>query len=151
MARWALYMIGLGIWLSGGLWLLFHYFFVTSQQFGPQPHPLEPWLLKLHGAFAFGAIWIFGLLCGVHVSRTWQSKLRRGSGVALTVGFAWLILSGYLLYYTGDESNRAVISIIHWTTGLISPVCLACHRIRFRKRAVLRTNLTLTSQRDCPS
>ncbi|HEY1212563.1 MAG TPA: hypothetical protein VGE93_02920, partial [Bryobacteraceae bacterium] len=46
----ALYSIGIGVWLTGGLWLLFHYLLVRQGEFGPQTHPLEPWSLKLHGA-----------------------------------------------------------------------------------------------------
>jgi hypothetical protein len=132
--RWALYIIGIGVWLSGGLWLLFHCFFVERGEFGPKVHPLEPWWLKLHGAFALASIWIFGLLWGVHVSRAWPGMRSRWSGGALAGVFAWLVLSGYLLYYVGDETARSVISALHWGIGLASPVCFGLHRVRLRKR-----------------
>lgn len=48
--HWQLYIIGIGVWLSGGLWLLFHYFFVRQGDFGPVENPLTPWWLRLHGA-----------------------------------------------------------------------------------------------------
>jgi len=140
--RWALYIIGIGVWLSGGLWLLFHYFFVEQGEFGPKIHPFEPWSLKLHGAFAFASIWIFGLLWGVHVSRAWPGLRRRWSGGVMTGVFAWLILSGYLLYYVGNENARSVVSILHWGIGLATPICFAFHRLRVRKRqAILNTHL----------
>ena len=134
--RWALYIIGIGVWLTGGLWLLFHYFFVEQGEFGPKIHPLEPWWLELHGAFGFAAIWIFGLLWGIHVTRAWPGFRRRWSGGFMTGVIAWLILSGYLLYYVGNEDARSVVSILHWGIGLASPFCFGFHRLHFRKRRV---------------
>ena len=132
--RWALYIIGVGVWLSGGLWLLFHHFFVEPGAFGPKIHPLEPWWLKLHGAFGFAAIWIFGLLWGAHVSRAWPGLRRRWSGGLMTGVFAWLIVSGYLLYYVGNENTRSVVSILHWGIGLASPICFGIHRLPIPRR-----------------
>ena len=66
--RLALYVVGCGVWTSGALWLLFHYLLVQQGEFGPKISTLEPWWLKLHGAFAFATLWIFGLLWGVHVT-----------------------------------------------------------------------------------
>lgn len=71
------YSIVAGLWLSGGLWLLLHYFLTSESEFGPQRNPLEPWWLKFHGAFAFAVIWLFGLLWGKHVSLA----LRKGAMV----------------------------------------------------------------------
>jgi hypothetical protein len=132
--RWALYSIGAGVWLSGGLWLLFHYRFAEQGEFGPKIHPLEPWWLNLHGAFGFAAIWIFGLLWGVHVSRAWPGMRRRWSGALMTGTFGGLILSGYLLYYIGSDHARSIVSIVHWGIGLASPICFGVHRLGFRKR-----------------
>jgi hypothetical protein len=131
--RWALYIVGTGVWLTGGLWLLFHYFLVKHGEFGPETNPLEPWWLKLHGAFAFAAVWIFGLLWGVHITKLWHQKHRRRSGVMLTGVFALLILSGYLLYYVGDDRVRPVISALHWGIGLGCPVFFAWHRVKRRR------------------
>jgi hypothetical protein len=109
----AIYVIGVGVWLSGSLWLLFHYFVVHPGPFGPASSPLEPWWLKLHGAFAFAAIWIFGLLWGVHIPAGWSGGRRRGTGGLLVTILGWLVLSGYLLYYLGDETARPLISLLH--------------------------------------
>lgn len=132
--RWALYGIGIGVWLSGGLWLFAHYFLVKQGEFGPQTAPLEPWSLKAHGAFAFAAIWIFGLLWGLHIMVAWPTRRRRLSGAFLTGAFLLLILSGYLLYYVGGDETRSVVSIIHWTLGLAGPIFYVLHRVRFRVR-----------------
>lgn len=132
--RLGLYIVAVGVWLSGGAWLLFHYFFTRQNEFGPVENPLTPWWLRLHGAFGFASIWIFGLLWGVHVTVAWPRHRRRSSGGMLSAVFALLIVSGYLLYYTGDDSIRPVISVLHWGIGLICPVFFLFHRIRIRKR-----------------
>jgi hypothetical protein len=125
--RLGLYIVGLGLWLSGGLWLVYHYWMVQQGEFGPQTNPLEPWWLKLHGAFAFAAIWVFGLLWGVHVTAAWPHGRRRWSGAAMTGVLLLLMLSGYLLYYVGEETARSYVSIVHWTVGLACPLsfCVA--------------------------
>jgi hypothetical protein len=130
--RWVLYIVGTGVWLTGGLWLLSRYFLVKQGEFGPTTNPLEPWWLKLHGAFAFAAVWVFGLLWGIHIAKLWPHKRRRSSGGVLTGIFALLILSGYLLYYVGDDRIRPLISATHWVVGLACPVFFAWHRLRRR-------------------
>jgi hypothetical protein len=133
--RRALYVIGVGVWLSGGLWLLFHYFLTKQGEFGPQSNPLEPWWLKIHGAFAFAATWLFGLLWGTHITVGWRSGRRRASGGVLTGLIFWLVLSGYLLYYAGDDRARSLISIGHWGLGLACPLLYWIHRMRKRASA----------------
>lgn len=130
----AIFIVGIGVWLSGGSWLFFHYFLVKNGPFGPQPNPLEPWWLTLHAAFAFAAIWLFGLLWGVHVATAWPLSRRRSSGVFLAGILGCLIVSGYLLYYAGDELTRSVLSVLHWGIGLACPVFYFLHRLQSPKR-----------------
>ena len=75
-------VIGIGVWTSGVGWLVFHYFMVRKGEFGPEADTLEPWWLKLHGAFAFLALWLCGLLWGLHVVNGWRQNRRRWSGGA---------------------------------------------------------------------
>lgn len=135
--RLSLYVVSLGVWISGGLWLLFHNFPVKRGEFGPEVNPLEPWSLKVHGAFAVAAIWMFGLMWSVHVIRLWPFSWRRWSGGLMAGVVAWLILSGYLLYYVGDDKVRSIVSILHWGIGLAAPVFFLWHRISFRGRVRL--------------
>ena len=128
----AFYLVSLGVWISGGLWLLFHYFLTTQGEFGPQSNALEPWSLKIHGAFAFAATWFFGLLWGTHITVGWHSGRRRSSGAVLTGSISLLVVTGYLLYYVGDDRSRSFISIAHWGVGLICPLLYGVHRIRKR-------------------
>jgi hypothetical protein len=134
--RVAIYMIGVGVWVTGVLWLLFHYFVVHRGPFGPTVSPLEAWWLTLHGAFAFGAIWIVGVLWGVHIPVGWSGRRRHLSGGLLVGILAWLIISGYLLYYLGDEQLRAATSFTHWLIGLIVPIGFLVHRLKRRQNSL---------------
>src|SRR4029453_18717436 len=70
LPRIVIYVVGTGLWLTGALWLLFHYLLKRQGWLGGV-QPLESWWLRLHGAFAFVAIWTFGLLWGTHVVPGW--------------------------------------------------------------------------------
>src|SRR5882757_1305613 len=70
--KWGVYGVVLGIWGSGVAWLVLHYFFRRKSDFGYETHPLESWSIKIHGAFAFGAIAMLGLLWGVHILNGWH-------------------------------------------------------------------------------
>lgn len=133
-----IYLIGLGAWLTGVLWLLLHDFFMQTSEFGMAPHPLEPWSLRAHAAFAFAAIWLFGLLSAAHLQKGWSSRRKRYSGVALASAFVVLILTGYLLYYVGDEHARALLSVLHWVLGVVAPLAYAVHRLRRKAGPVLQ-------------
>src|SRR6185437_5330155 len=65
--RYTVYTAAIGVWLTGALWLIFHYFLQTKGKFGMQQNPLEIWWLKLHGAFSFASIFALGLLWGSHI------------------------------------------------------------------------------------
>ena len=137
--RWGVYLAGFGVWASGLLWVVLHQFFTSHGEFGPEPHPLEPWALKAHGAFAFVALWTLGLLSGAHVLGGWEAGRRRISGIALLALLAFLTLTGYLLYYASGERFRAVVSAAHWAVGLAVPAFFLLHRFaveRVRASAV---------------
>jgi hypothetical protein len=122
------YAIGLGVWASGAIWLVLHNFFMRETAFGPSPHPLEFWSRAAHGAFAFGALWLFGLLWAIHVPQAWRSLRRRWSGTLMFGLFLWLAVSGCLLYYAGDEWLLATATLLHWVVGLAAPVLFGVHR-----------------------
>ena len=143
--RLALYIVGGGSWLSGGLWLLFHYLLPRPGEFATTPHPLEAWWLTAHGAFAFIAIFTFGLLWGVHVVPGWKTRRRRPSGAAVVATVGWLALSGYLMYYLAGEQPRFVAGTLHWTVGLAAPLLFVYHGLR--ARAVRRVRQPLDAER----
>jgi hypothetical protein len=123
----SIFVIGIGLWLSGAAWLLLHYFMLRQTDFGPQHDPLEHWSIVAHGAFAFAAIWIFGLLWGTHIVKRWKAKRHRWSGSLLFAFLALLVVSGYLLYYVGDDQLRELTSKVHWIVGLGLPLPFVLH------------------------
>jgi hypothetical protein len=127
-----IYAIGIGVWLSGVLWLVFHYFVSDQGSLGPVVSPFEVWSLTSHGAFAFAAIFIFGLLWGAHVPARWLPAQRRVSGGSLAGILGWLTVSGYFLYYAGGEEFRAAVSLAHWVVGLAAPLAFLAHGLKRR-------------------
>jgi hypothetical protein len=133
--RVALFAGGIGLWLTGALWLLFHFYIQHQTDFGPMPWPIQHWWLILHGAFAFGALSFLGLLWGVHIPRFWKARRHRLSGATLFGVLLALTATGYLLYYyAGDDDIRDLISRAHWIAGLALPLPFLIHwRVRRRR------------------
>ena len=117
--RTTLYVIALGVWLTGAVWLLYHYFIRSVDQFGFENiHPQQQYWLVAHGIFAVAAAWMFGVLWPGHVLGGWRAKIRRASGGWLFGGVAWLTLTGVALYYIGSTQWREWTSLAHWVIGL---------------------------------
>jgi len=135
--RFAVYAVALGIWATGAAWIVLHYFFARETEFGTSPHPLEFWSRAAHGAFGFASLWLFGLLWGSHMTDGWRSLRRRWSGSLMFVLFAWLVGSGYLLYYLGNDELIEVTALLHWSAGLLAPLPFLIHR--FAGTAAKRT------------
>lgn len=127
LRRWTVYAISFATWLTGVLWLIYHYFMTTEGRFGPVTHPLEPIWIRLHAAFSFFAIAILGLLWGVHILRGWHANWRRWSGGTLVAIFIVLTVTGYGLYYALDEQWRNWTSLIHWVVGLAAIAAFFIH------------------------
>ena len=126
--RLALYGVGLGLWLTGALWVIFHHFLMRKTAFGPAPHPLEHWFLSLHGLFAFASLGMFGFLWGVHIVGGWESRRRRISGSFLFMALSVLVLTGYLIYYPPTEASLPIIGLVHWVLGLLAMLPFLFHR-----------------------
>jgi hypothetical protein len=122
-------------WLSGAMWLLFHYFLQRQGDFGVEPNPLEHWWLRLHGLCAFVLLWLGGLLWVVHVQPGMRWPRRRRSGLAITAVFCVLAATGYCLYYVDEGAFRDAAGVVHWIIGLSLAVPVALHA--FPKRRVL--------------
>ncbi len=127
MKYWPVHAVTLGVWATGSVWLIFHYFLTVQTAFGPAHHPLEHGSLVAHGACAFAGLWLMGYLWGTHVTRGWRLKRHRKSGGALFGVMVLLIASGYLLYYLSSDEWRAATSIAHWVIGVASPVFFLTH------------------------
>lgn len=137
------------LWASGTLWLAFHYFLSTAGAFGPEPHPLEPWWLRLHGLAVMIGLVTLGSVAIHHAGRAWQLRKNRLMGAGLTIAFAWLAVSGYALYYFSTDANQAWLPLLHWIPGLALPAVLGWHIRAGRARQRPRRAPTL-HQREHP-
>ncbi len=122
-----LYGMGTVLVLSGALWLLFHFYVRIPGEFGPTLHPLEPWLLSVHGISAAGLLIGFGSVLPGHVRRAWRAARNRITGSIFFCVMLALIVTGYLLYYVANETARSFLSIFHWVVGLGLPVLAGWH------------------------
>lgn len=134
--------------VSGIIWLVLHYFVVVPGEYGPQIHPLEPWMLRLHGAAAMAGLIIYGSLLPVHIRRAWSIRRNIALGIGLVAIMLLLTATGYLLYYAGGENIRPVISAVHWILGLAVPALLAWHVVS--GRSVPRAGETPSQQSENP-
>ncbi len=131
--RW-MYTAGGALLLSGLGWLIGHFWLAggplaAAFAFDAVPHPSEIWWLRLHGAAAMGFLVAFGALLPGHVVQGWRRRQNRRSGILMLTVVVALALTGYGLYYLGDESTRPWISAAHWAIGLVAATGLVVHVI----------------------
>jgi hypothetical protein len=122
--RW-FYSVAAVLFVSGVIWLQLHWLDIRNPD--ALPHPAEPWLMKVHGAAAMLLLVILGTLIPLHIRRGWYAKVNRQSGLGIIALFAFLILSGYGLYYVGDEHAREYTAYVHDILGLAAPLIIAWH------------------------
>ncbi len=112
---------------SGALWFSLHRWGQIEGEFGPEPNPLAPWLIKIHGASAFLALIGLGYLLATHVHVAWRTRLNRVFGLTLLMVIIALGLSGYMLYYGQGETVHEITRWVHLTLGMLLPLTLALH------------------------
>src|ERR1700730_6528776 len=118
------------LYLSGIVWMIVQ----AADNAGALPGLLS----KIHGAAAMLALVLLGYLV-THIRKGWKAKKNRLSGATLLSVYLFLILSGYGLYYAGDEDLRHFISNWHAWIGVgmvaLLPVHIIVGRIIMRRRA----------------
>jgi len=127
------------LWLSGTLWLLFHYFLQRPGNFGNEPHILEPWWLRAHGLAMMVTLVTAGSIVVHHARRAWQLHKNRLLGVMLTGILLWLATTGYALYYFSSDENQVWLPLLHWMPGLVLPLTVVLHGRRGQRRARRQT------------
>ncbi|HMN84235.1 MAG TPA: DUF4405 domain-containing protein [Burkholderiaceae bacterium] len=138
VAPWQRRLLHASAWLlaaSGVAWLGIHYLWGAGA--GELPHPLEPWLIRLHGAAAFAALFVAGVLSAGHIPNGWRltaPKMRRAdlagqrrTGLAMTTLGAAAVFSGYLLYYFAPEPVRPSLGWVHAIIGLTMALLVPLH------------------------
>ena len=135
-----LYGVSVLLWLSGSVWLYFRYSPLMRGEFGPQSHPAQTLCLKLHGAAAMVFLVILGMVL-YHIPPGWRKKRQRPSGVLLLAVCGFLILTGWGLYYAGNDQLREVTSAIHSILGFLLPAIIFLHVWRIVRRRSKRKDL----------
>lgn len=125
--RYTVYFISIGTFVTGALWLYYHYFMRKQGQFGFQNNPLESLWQILHAGFSFAAVWALGWLWTTHVMRGWNMRWRRWSGGSLVGISIVLTVTGYALYYIGSRQWREWTAIAHWAIGLVALAIFLIH------------------------
>jgi len=97
--------------ISGGLWEWVH----------------SALLMKVHGGAAMLVLLLLGALLASHVPTGWKEARYKKTGIGILAAAAWLIISGHVLYYSGDEAVRQAASYSHLGIGLALPLLLGFH------------------------
>jgi cytochrome bd-type quinol oxidase subunit 2 len=83
--------------------------------------------MEIHGGAAMVLLILVGAVSALHAPAAWREGKNLWSGVAVAAVMSVLILTGFLLYYLGDEHARSFASIVHWTVGLAAGALLGLH------------------------
>lgn len=124
--RLTLYTACLALFISGVAWAWLHHLDEAGRVSDGWLKWKQP-LITIHGLSAMMFVLLLGTLLTGHVRRAWHARKNRGNGVFLLAAVSLLTLSGYALYYLGDESWRSAASQFHLWLGVISPVLLVLH------------------------
>ncbi|HEY6530609.1 MAG TPA: hypothetical protein VIZ65_18120 [Cellvibrionaceae bacterium] len=112
---------------SGLLFFILEQWFVIEGEFGPQKHPWQGVVIRIHGASAFFMLMSFGALLAAHIPYGWKSTRSRKSGLFIASLVGLQIVLGYLLYYLAGETMREYTGYVHILLGLIMPIALFIH------------------------
>lgn len=115
------------LFISGVVWVILHYFFFVEDTFGSHPSPFESWSLAIHGGAAMVFMLVLGSLIPGHMKFGWKARRNHRSGLTIVGANLLLILTGYLLYYSGGELLRKFASTFHTVIGVIVLPLLIVH------------------------
>lgn len=76
-------------------------------------------LMQVHGALAMLCLVLFGVLWDSHIVKKVKYPKKRRSGIFMALFMGILAITGYLLYYAGDDGVRNVSSVVHTGVGLV--------------------------------
>lgn len=150
VARWGVYGASSLLFASGALWLVLHTWIRVEGAFGPEHHPLEAWLMRLHGLATLPAVLGLGALLPGHVLSAWCQRRKRSSGLPLLLAGLLLALGGWALYYVTGEAARPLVSISHWLLGLLLPALLLAHVLGARRERLADERAQASASRRTP-
>ena len=129
-------------WSTGLSFYIFNNFIEVIGEFGPEKHPLQFTLLKIHGAGAFFMMITYGYLLASHIPIGFRAKRERVLGLLLTFTQLLLIFTAYYLYYGSDQERRELVAWTHFSVGFFYPFIIILHifvgRRNSQKRRIKR-------------
>lgn len=125
--RRTVYAAGGILLLSGATWLVLENFVRVEGAFGPERHPVEHWMIVVHGVSAYALLPLVGLIGGTHAVQAWAQRRNRMSGLILAGVLIFLAISALALYYVGADQARYWSSLSHWAVGVCAPLALVFH------------------------
>jgi len=76
---------------------------------------------------------LVGSLLTAHVRFAWRANRNRLNGVVFIATLTFLTVTGYGLYYLGDERWRAFASWSHLIVGVLLPLLVLTHVLSGRR------------------
>jgi hypothetical protein len=128
--RLALYGVGALLLLTGIAWAVLHYLPGWLGRSEREAQSANAFLMKVHGAAAMLALMLLGSLAADHVFAGWRAARNRVSGLTMLLLTFALIVTGYLLYYSGGEDTRELASMLHLGAGALLPAIVFVHALR---------------------
>jgi len=125
--RLTLFAVLLTLWITGVSLYLFQKYIRVSGEFGLTYHSSQVLFRQIHGAAAFTMMIIYGYLLASHVSYGWKQKRQRKLGVTLVLVQLSIIITGYMVYYVGNDFILHTAATTHLLLGLSFPLLLISH------------------------
>jgi branched-subunit amino acid transport protein len=128
----SIHFVALAVLLTGIVWLALRFAPGNWIDDASSRH-LQAQLLKFHGAAAMLALIALGTLLIAHIVPGLKNPQNRVAGITLLACAGTLVLTGWGLYYVGDDELRRWASNIHIAIGAAVTFSFIWH-VRFRKR-----------------
>ncbi len=123
------------LFVTGSIWFILHTLEMRHNDSAPWLSTREITMLKIHGGAAMIFLVLLGTLIPIHIRRGLGKKENVPSGFGVIGAMLLLAVTGYGLYYFGDEHARSLTSSVHTFLGLASPFVLAWHVANFKNKA----------------
>ena len=127
LSVWTVYASVAVMFATGVSWWLLDLFGQREGDFGPEKHPAQFFLIRIHGALAMGMMMIFGGLLATHIRHYWRKRKNRVTGLVLVGTWTLLMASAYILYYAAGDTVRVTAHWTHVILGLGLPAWLLLH------------------------
>jgi hypothetical protein len=79
------------------------------------------------------ALFFAGSLLHLHIRRALKAGRNLVTGWAMVGTLAFLVLTGYGLYYVAGDADRPLWSALHWVVGLVVAILFVLHIVVGRR------------------